>query len=110
MTDNLTGLMWVRTPDSTRRTWADALTYANNLTLCGYSDWRLPNIQELKSLVYNHGQSDPYAWLKAQGFSFNNQDYWSSTTVANDTTSAWNNFGNSPKTSTLSVWSVRGGQ
>ncbi|MBI5180834.1 MAG: DUF1566 domain-containing protein, partial [Nitrospirae bacterium] len=36
VTDNLTGLMWVKNPDSTLRNWASAMTYANNLTLCGY--------------------------------------------------------------------------
>jgi hypothetical protein len=47
VTDNLTGLMWVRPPDSIFRTWANALTYANGLSLCGYDDWRLPNRKEL---------------------------------------------------------------
>ena len=90
VTDNLTGLMWVKSPDSTTRTWADALTYANNLSLCGYSDWRLPNINELESLI-NAEQSNIASWLNTQGFSFNLQAlyYWSSTTYANYTGYAW---------------------
>src|SRR4030067_533587 len=51
VTDNLTGLMWVRSPDSVTRTWQQALDYANGLSLCGYTDWRLPNVNELESMV-----------------------------------------------------------
>ena len=31
--------------------WEDALSYAENLELAGYSDWRLPNAKELQSIV-----------------------------------------------------------
>ena len=33
--------------------WNDAVSYCNNLTECGYSDWRLPNINELRTLIKN---------------------------------------------------------
>ena len=92
VTDNLTGLMWVRSPDSVTRTWQQALDYANGLSLCGYTDWRLPNVNELESMV-NAEQPDPAAWLNTQGFS-NVQsvdyDYWSSTSFAGSSTNdAW---------------------
>lgn len=118
VTDNLTGLMWVRTPDITTRTWANALTYANGLSLCGYDDWRLPNRKELRSLI-NYGQANTAAWLNlpAQGFS-NVQagSYWSSSTYANATTYTWGvymfggNVGAFNKTFTYYVWPVRSGQ
>ena len=76
MTDNLTGLMWVRTPDSALRTWATALTYANGLSICGYDDWRLPNVNELESLI-NVEQTNSAAWLNTQGFSNVQAGYWS---------------------------------
>ena len=51
VTDNLTGLMWVRSPDSVARTWQEAIDYANGLSLCGYDDWRLSNRKELHGLT-----------------------------------------------------------
>ena len=88
VTDNLTGLMWMANGNyaGDRLEWKETLnelrwvndgTYPN----FGYNDWRLPNINELESLV-NYGASDPAAWLNTQGF-FNaqagNSSYWSST-------------------------------
>ncbi|MBI5375601.1 MAG: DUF1566 domain-containing protein [Candidatus Schekmanbacteria bacterium] len=51
VTDNLTGLMWVKSPDSTERSRSDAIAYCDSLTLAGHTDWRLPNRKELRSLV-----------------------------------------------------------
>jgi hypothetical protein len=50
ITDLDTGLMWTQVPGAAT-TWTGALTWAENLTLAGYSDWRLPNIKELQTLV-----------------------------------------------------------
>ena len=116
VTDNLTGLMWVRTPDSTTRTWANALTYANDLTICGYTDWRLPNRKELRSLI-NYEQANSATWLNTQGFSnVQASGYWSSSTYASNPTDAWRVvmwggtvYGYS-KTNTYYVWPVRAGQ
>jgi hypothetical protein len=103
ITDNLTGLMWVRAPDTNPTTWTNALASANGLTLCGFSDWRLPNINELESLV-NIGTtssvipaSPPTTYLHAQGFSGvqttgdtgGGGGYWSSTSYAGDAGNAW---------------------
>ncbi len=116
ITDNLTGLMWVRTPGSTLRTWANALSDANGLSLCGYNDWRLPNVNELESLI-NAEQANSATWLNGQGFS-NVQAgyYWSSSTYADYTAGAWDVYmynGNVvaySKTSADYVWPVRAGQ
>jgi hypothetical protein len=89
MMDILTGLMWVRTTDGIKRTWYEALDYANNLTLCGYDDWHLPNKNELRSLI-NYNERFPTVWLSAQGFYpyppssndyYDRTSYWTSTTI-----------------------------
>ncbi|MBQ3368539.1 DUF1566 domain-containing protein [bacterium] len=50
LTDSTTGLMWQKDYVS-GKTWKEALSYCENLTYAGYSDWRLPNRNELASLI-----------------------------------------------------------
>ena len=117
VTDNLTGLMWVRSPSTTLATWANALTGANNLTLCGFSDWRLPNINELESLV-NSEAANPATFLNGQGFtSVQASNYWSSSSSAGSPASdAWivrmldGYVAATNKSGSDSVWPVRAGQ
>jgi len=51
VSDFATGLMWQKADDGTGRDWQEALSYAENLELAKYSDWRLPNAKELQSIV-----------------------------------------------------------
>jgi hypothetical protein len=51
VTDTATGLMWQQNTAPGIYTWEQALTYCENLTLGGHSDWRLPNRNELQSIV-----------------------------------------------------------
>jgi len=51
ISDNATGLMWMQNDNGKGLTWKDALSYAENFTYGGYSDWRLPNTKELQSIV-----------------------------------------------------------
>ncbi|WP_237157015.1 DUF1566 domain-containing protein [Photobacterium rosenbergii] len=51
VTDKSTNLMWAKSDSGKRMNWVEALEFANNSTLAGYSDWRLPNAKELQSLV-----------------------------------------------------------
>ena len=57
-----TGLMWAKCPlgqsgpdcatgSAEALTWREALEAARDSTLAGYTDWRLPNIKELRTLV-----------------------------------------------------------
>ena len=54
ITDNVTGLMWQQDPGE-KMTYSQAVAGASNLTLAGYSDWRLASIKELYSLIQFDG-------------------------------------------------------
>lgn len=94
VTDPQTGLMWeMKTDDGgdrdrdNRYTWQEALDYCNNLTLGGHSDWRLPDINELASLLDLRKYSPP---INTAFFPKTKEDpYWSSTTCAHPTYNAW---------------------
>ena len=113
--DNLTGLIWLQDANCDGvMAWSNALDQANELYDgcsdcggtdgdCGLSDdssagdWRLPNVRELQSLIhygfYNPAMPDTDGtgkWVEGDPFSgVQSSDYWSSTTNANDTSTAW---------------------
>lgn len=85
--DTLTGLTWQRGHCPDTLTWEEALHYADTLSIGGFSDWRLPNIKELRSISDVHliGPS-------LDGGVFGNEGarkYWSSTTLQNQPLKAW---------------------
>jgi len=51
ITDKATGLMWAQEDNGQGITWKEALNYAENAELAGHTDWRLPNVKELQSIV-----------------------------------------------------------
>jgi len=51
ITDNATGLMWMKNDNGAAISWENALSYAEGLEYAGYTDWRLPNAKELQSIV-----------------------------------------------------------
>lgn len=87
ITDNLTQLVWEKIPYTGTLIWDRALTYAEGLTIGTSSDWRLPNIKELQS-INNELATNPSVFAPY----FSNlgvHNYWSSTTLPNQTLSAW---------------------
>jgi hypothetical protein len=46
-----TGLCWQNPPEGNNLLWMDALSYCEELVLGGHSDWHLPTISELRSLI-----------------------------------------------------------
>ncbi len=134
VTDNLTGLLWAQnanllgTDDADNDTdgtagdgmvtWQHALDYIKKLnreSYLGYSDWRLPNVNELESLVnaepYNPALPLNYPFTNVQSFY-----YWSCTSYAVNTGYAWvvGMDGGlvliGSKTNYGYVWPVRSGQ
>ena len=89
VTDEATGLIWQQeTIPNNTMSWRQALSYCERLNLGGHTDWRLPTIKELISLVdyRRHNPAiDTAYFLTAVVSSL----YWSSTTYASDTLLAW---------------------
>jgi hypothetical protein len=151
VTDNLTGLIWLKDANCIvteypgydadgKVTWQQALQFVagiNDGTYpncgAGHTDWRLPNVRELHSLIHygvsnpalpdiagtaqlpctsppNCGDGDPF-------YNVQSDFYWSSTTFAGNTSRAWH-VGmrgggvdvTNLKGNALYVWPVRGGQ
>jgi hypothetical protein len=101
VTDSATGLIWQKcsaglgttlgncsTGSISTTTWKNAITYCEGLTLGGRSDWRLPNVSELRSIMdYTKSPRSAidYSAFPDTQFSY----YWSSSTYAQDTNTAW---------------------
>jgi hypothetical protein len=50
-TDPTSGLTWQVTPPSDNYEWHEAKSYCDSLSLGGHSDWHLPTIGELRTLI-----------------------------------------------------------
>ncbi len=88
VSDNKTGLEWQDNNDSngTVRTWQEAIDYCEALSLEAHDDWRLPNINELKTLI-DRSKSQPAI---VTGFEYvRSNNYWSSTSVVDNENVAW---------------------
>lgn len=101
MLDNATGLVWIKDVNATAPAvcavvapiqWQAALDYVtclNTNSYLGFTDWRLPNVVELRSLA-DASQADTSIWLITLGFSgIVTESYWSSTSAGDGPSSAW---------------------
>jgi ribonuclease BN (tRNA processing enzyme) len=116
ISDLATGLMWARDDSGSASpggfNWKDALAHVaarNDANFLGYSDWRLPNVKELQSIV-DYGRSPETAGSAAidplfdatpvanEAGQTDYAHYWSSTTHTNQSphpgsAAAYVNFG-----------------
>ena len=97
ITDQATGLMWTQDDSGSGMTWEEALDWVeaqNAANYLGYSDWRLPDVKELQSIVdyarspdtTNSAAIDPVFDATAitnEAGEIDYAFYWSSTTHAN---------------------------
>ncbi|MFV1950570.1 MAG: DUF1566 domain-containing protein [Nitrospinota bacterium] len=121
VTDNLTGLMWTKNANLHKDTvWQDALDYIADMNAgknknFSHTDWRLPNLNELGSLI-DLGYAGPaltpgHPFTGVQHFC-----YWTSSNYKNFDFSVWGvNLWDGEdyfwgKSYIFNVWPVRGGQ
>lgn len=102
VSDNKTGLMWKKCLEGTVYsngdctgtaavyTWSDALDQGASSVFAGYTDWRLPNIKELQSIVEE----------KCNSPAINDKTTFPATPVASV------NWSNSPRSGTQKTWTV----
>ncbi|MCK5001208.1 MAG: DUF1566 domain-containing protein, partial [Anaerohalosphaera sp.] len=118
VTDNATGLTWMKVDSGTLKAgtkkdgklnWSQALKWAEDLKYANKSDWRLPNVKELQSIVdytrspatTNSAAIDPL--FQTTSFIAENgkkdfPNYWSNTThasISRASTAAYVAFGTS---------------
>jgi hypothetical protein len=110
--DQLTGLMWLRDANCIKTShpetdvdkkdgdglvrWETALDFAAGAGSgvyggcgAGYAGWRVPNVNELDSLL-SAGAASQGTWLSTQGFvNVESGTYWTSTTAASKVSKAW---------------------
>ena len=124
ITDNLTGLIWMQNGNcwgtlNWRSAFVQIASLNSGTASCAdytgtQADWRMPNRQELDSLV-DFGRSSP-ALPSGHPFSSVQSSYWSSSIVAGASSNAWlvnlGGYGQSstkPQSDSYTIWPVRAG-
>lgn len=101
ISDEATELMWMQDDSEEGENWEEALSYAENFEFAGHSDWRLPDVKELQSIVdYNRSPGttnsaaiDPFfnsTKITNEAGQVDYPNYWSGTTHSN-----WSNMAGS---------------
>jgi len=100
--DQVSGLTWERNPPTTGINHADATAYCNGLSLDGFSDWRLPTLLEMVSLI-DPGRTVPGFTTSAFPGIPQNTTYWMSTPKFGSATQAYVMGTNYPVTSYVTM-------
>jgi len=96
VTDNVTGLLWMKSDDGNDYSWEEARNYCEDLDLAGHSDWRLPDRHELIGLLkMTKSQSDLPIEPGIEDSVFDCRTvYWSNDAYVGDPETAWAVFFN----------------
>ena len=96
VTDNITKLQWQDDYRDNNRVikqdnWNNAIDYCEALTLGGFNDWRLPNINELTSIIdFDIFNTIISAKIFNTFVNTRNGNYWSSTNNTGYSSNTWN--------------------
>lgn len=108
--DTTTGLTWERAPSESKLEWGALKTKCDGLVLGGHSDWRIPRVEELKTLFEKTGETTQLA--AGHPFTVSTQQRW---TASGDPKRKYtvlvgngNLFGEATTTQ-VAGWCVRGG-
>ncbi len=84
--DKDTDMMWQDSSKIVEKNYNDAVKYCKNLSLGGYDNWKLPNIDELMS-ISDKSRNNPA--IKKIFQNTKNSFYWSSSKYKGDSSDAW---------------------
>lgn len=85
--DQVTSLMWERNVPMATHIWDDARKRCEDLTVAGYSDWRLPTRIELVTLVH-YTKANPA--IDESTFGNNpSSGFWTASRYASDADASW---------------------
>jgi len=86
--DSKTSLEWQDDQEAFKVEWNDAINYCETLELDNHTDWRLPNINELKTIVDSSKDVSIINGFEQIGEE-GSLEYWTSTSVDATPSSAW---------------------
>jgi len=82
ITDKVNKLRWLKKGTEKRLSLKDALAFASSESFAGSSDWRLPTLPELRTLLYPEkvvNASGKKAWINPAFYNKRANYYWTST-------------------------------
>ena len=88
-TDSTTGLMWTKKDNGHNITWQRASDFCKNLQLAGYSNWRMPEIDELQG-IFDANVGDDHVKGNLQ---LSTSWQWSNTPGSSSKEAFWLSFG-----------------